>query len=84
MLGLGSRGVQHFFKACGREPTQGGMWTDGIVESFQIGKHIILSSGSRRILLEVDQLAFETTEEIFGHSVVIWIAPAGHALAERV
>lgn len=60
------------------------MRTDSVVEGLQIGKHIVLSRCSRRVLLDMDQLAFETAEEIFGHGVVVGVTPAGHALADAV
>ena len=36
------------------------------------------------ILFEVDQLAFETAEEVFCHGVVVRITPARHALADAI
>ncbi len=60
------------------------MWTYRVVESLQISKHIVAGRGSGWVLLEVDQLTFETAEEVFSHGVVVRNAPAGHALAYAV
>lgn len=40
---------------------------------LQIGKYIGLRAGLDGILFEMDQLALETAEEIFYHSVVVGI-----------
>ena len=45
-------------------------------------KYVGLRLNVGEVLLEMDQLTFETAEEIFGHGVVVGIAPAGHALAD--
>ena len=47
-------------------------------------KYVGLRLNVGEVLLEMDQLTFETAEEIFGHGVVVGIAPAGHALADTV
>lgn len=60
------------------------MWTDGVVEGFKIGKYIVLCSCPCRVVLEVDQLAFEAAEEVLCNGVVIRIAAAGHALPDAV
>ena len=60
------------------------MGTQGIVEALNVGKYVSLRQGTSGVVLEMDQLTFEATEEIFGHGVIIGIAPAGHALSDAV
>lgn len=54
------------------------MRPDGIVESLNVGK-----DGGHRLrpgleMVQINQLAFQTTEEIFGHGIVIWVALSRH------
>ena len=58
------------------------MGADGVVENFEIGKHIVLCSSPGRVVLEVDQLTLEAAEEVLCNSIVVWIAAAGHALPD--
>lgn len=58
------------------------MGTHRVVEGLQVGKYVGLSLAAGVVMLEMDQLTFEAAEEIFGHGVVVGIAPAGHALAD--
>ena len=60
------------------------MGADGVVESFEIGKHVVLCSSPSWVVLEVDQLALEAAEEVLRNGVVIGIAAAGHTLPDAV
>ena len=60
------------------------MRTYGVVKALNVGKYIILSRGAGRIVRQVDQLTLEAGEEIFGHGIVVRIAPAGHALSDAI
>ena len=60
------------------------MRADGVVEDLQIGKNICVRSCARGILLQMDELVFQTAEEVLGNSVVVGIAPAGHALPDVI
>ena len=50
-LWLGNGVAQLSLKTRGREPTQSGVRAEGVVESSQIGKHIVLRRSAGRILL---------------------------------
>ena len=63
------------FKTSGRKPAKSGVRTHGIVEGFQIGKHISLGHGAGCVVSEVNEFTFEAAEEIFGNSVVVGVAP---------
>lgn len=76
--------AQFSFETFEREPVQGGMWADGRAKGFQTGGQIVLRRCSRRILLEGNQLAFETAEEMFSHGVVAGIVPVGYVLRDAV
>jgi len=76
--------AQFSFETFEREPVQGGMWADGRAKGFQTGGQIVLRRCSRRILLEGNQLAFETAEEMFSHGVVAGIVPVGYVLRHTV
>ena len=60
------------------------MRADSVVEGLQIGKNVCVRSCARGILLQVDEFAFQTAEEVLGNSVVVGIAPAGHALPDAI
>ena len=60
------------------------MWTQGVVEALDVCKYVGLGHGTGGVAREVDQLTFQAAEEIFGHGVVVGVAPAGHALADAV
>ena len=60
------------------------MGADGVVKGFEIGKDIVLCSCPCRIVLEVDQLTLEATEEVLPNGVVIGVTAAGHALPDAV
>lgn len=77
-------GMEIGLKLRGGRPAESGVGTDGVVEGFQVSEHLGLRHGAGGVLLEMDEFAFETAEEIFGDGVVIGIAPAGHALADAV
>ncbi len=49
--GSGSTGASFSLKTRGSNPAQGGMWAHGVIESLQIGKHIVLGSCPGGILL---------------------------------
>ena len=53
------------------------MGTQGVVEALNVGEYVSLRQGTSGVMLEVDQLTFEATEEIFGHGVIVGIAPTG-------
>ena len=55
------------------------MRPDGIVKSLNVGK-----DGGHRLrpgleMVQINQLAFQATEEIFGHGIVVRVAFARHA-----
>ena len=60
------------------------MGADGVVESFEIGKHIVLCSSPGWVVLEMDQLTLEAAEEVLRNGIVIRVAAAGHALPNAV
>ena len=60
------------------------MGADGVVENFEIGKHIVLCSSPGRVVLEVDQLTLEAAEEVLRNGVVIRVAAAGHTLPDAI
>ena len=60
------------------------MGTDGVVEGFEISKHIVLCCSPCGVVLEVDQLTLEAAEEVLRNGVVIRVAAAGHALPDTV
>ena len=60
------------------------MGADGVVENFEIGKHIVLCSSPGRVVLEVDQLTLKAAEEVLRNGVVIRVAAAGHALPDAI
>ena len=55
-------------------PTDARMGTDGIVVGFDIGENIRLRLCAGFVMLVVNKLVFETTEEILGDGVVVWVA----------
>lgn len=60
------------------------MRADSVVEGLQIGKNVCVRSCARGILLQVDELAFQTAEDVLGNGVAVGIAPAGHALPDAI
>ena len=58
------------------------MWADGVVKGFNIGEEISLSSAAGIIPPQVNQLAFQAAEKVFGHGVVVRVALAGQALTD--
>ena len=60
------------------------MRSDRVVEGLHVGEYISLSTGSGRVVLEVDQLALEAAEEIFCHGVVVRSALAEHTLLDSI
>ena len=67
-----------------RMPSQCGMWPYGVVEGLQVGEYIDPGAGSGRILLEVNEFAFQTAEEIFCYGIIVGIALAGHTLTDPI
>ena len=55
------------------------MWADGVVKGLNIGEEISRSGAAGIIAPQVNQLAFQAAEKVFGHGVVIRVALAGHA-----
>ena len=53
-----------------------------IVKSFDVSEYIHHSMFSGGEMVQMDKLAFETTEEVFCNGVVVGVALAGHTLAE--
>ena len=53
------------------------MGTDGVVEGFEISKHIVQCCSPCGVVLEVDQLTLEAAEEVLRNGVVIRVAAAG-------
>ena len=78
------RGAEVRLEAFRRNPPQSGMRAHGVVEGLQIGKNVCARSCARGILLQVDEFAFQTAEEVLGNGVVVGIAPAGHALPDAI
>ena len=60
------------------------MGADGVVEGFEISKHIVLCCSPCGVVLEVDQFTLEAAEEVLRNSVVIGVTAAGHALPDAV
>ena len=60
------------------------MWPYGVVEGLQVGEYIDPGAGSGRILLEVNEFAFQAAEEMLCHGIVVGIALAGHALPDSI
>ena len=60
------------------------MGADGVVEGFEISKHIVLCCSPCGVVLEVDQFTLEAAEEVLRNSVVIRVAAAGHALPDTI
>ena len=60
------------------------MGADGVVEGFEIIKHIVLCCSPCGVVLEVDQFTLEAAEEVLRNGVVIRIAAAGHTLPDAV
>ena len=58
------------------------MWADGVVKGLNIGEEISRSGAAGIIAPQVNQLAFQAAEKVFGHGVVIRVALAGHALTD--
>lgn len=48
-----SSGGEIFFKTLRREPAEGGMGTQGVVESSDVGKHVGLCHGASGVVREV-------------------------------
>ena len=72
----GINAAKVFLEFVRRHPTNPRMGTDGVVVGFDIGENIRLRLRAGLVMLVMYQLVFETTEEIFGDSVVIRIALA--------
>jgi hypothetical protein len=53
-----------------------------IVKSLNVSENVGHSLSPRSEVTQVDALAFETTEKVFGNSVVIGIPLTRHALEE--
>ena len=71
-------------KRSGGNPPQSGMRADCVIEDLQIGKNVCVRSCARGILLQVDEFAFQTAEEVLGNGIVVGIAPAVHALPDAI
>ena len=78
------RGTEARIEAVGRNPAPSGMRAHGVVEGLQIGKNVCVRSCARGILLQVDEFAFQTAEEVLGNGVVVGIAPVGHTLPDAI
>ena len=70
----GINAAKVFLEFIWRHPTNSRMGTDGIVVDFDIGENIRLCLCAGLVMLVVYKLIFETTEEIFGDGVVVWVA----------
>ena len=55
-----------------------------IVKDLDIGENIRFSSTAGVIPAQVDQFTFEVAEKVYRHSVVVEVAFAGYALADRI
>lgn len=53
-----------------------------VIKTFNVFKDIIFCLSSGRVAPKMYQLRFQATEEILRNSVIVWVAPAGHALAD--
>ena len=84
MLRSGGGSGKFGLKACRRTPAKGRMGADGVVEGFEISKHIVLCCSPCGVVLEVDQLTLEAAEEVLRNGVFIGVAAAGHALPDAV
>ena len=84
MLQSGGGSGKFSLKACRRTPAKGRMGADGVVEGFEISKHIVLCCSPCGVVLEVDQLTLEAAEEVLRNGVVIGIAAAGHTLPDAI
>ena len=67
-------------KAFWRKPTDAGMRPDGIVKALNIREDGVSSLASGIEARKMHKFAFEAAKEVLGHSVVVRIALAGHAL----
>ena len=56
-----------------RHPTDTRMGTDSIVICFDVSENIRLRLCAGFVMFVVYKLIFETTEEILGDSVVVWV-----------
>ena len=70
----GINAAKVFLEFIWRDPTTSRMGTDGIVVDFDIGENIRLRLCAGFVMLVVYKLIFETTKEIFGDGVVVWVA----------
>ena len=56
------------------------MRTNGVVKALDVGENGILGVTPGAKMRQMDQLAFQTAQEVFRNSIVVWISLPGHAL----
>jgi len=67
-----------------REPADGGVRADAVVKGFDVAEDGGFGRAAGGEILQVDALALEAGEEVFGDGVVAGVAFAGHALADSI
>ena len=72
--------TQQLFKIAGRSPSNRRVRTNSVVESFNISKDIVLCLLPGAVVVQMNQLTFQTAEEVLRDSVVVGIALSGHTL----
>ena len=69
--------TQQLFKIAGRSPSNRRVRTNSVVESFNISKDIVLCLLPGAVVVQMNQLTFQTAEEVLRDSVVVGIALSG-------
>jgi len=67
-------------KLCWGHPANPRVRSEGVVKALNVSENSVSGLISSTEVGEMHQLTFQATKKVLSDSIVIWIAPAAHAL----